>query len=98
MRGLTNGYVSEYNFGLSLVSLIYLVAGTVGLLLSISLVVVFSCITLMPRRDLGSHVCCSHMIEPLGARWCLGMCDVTHCDSLLCNLTSVLSVDPSSRI
>jgi len=49
----------------------------VGLLLLISLVVVFSCMTLMPRRNLGPHVCCSHMIEPLGARWCLGICDVT---------------------
>ena len=98
MRRLTNGYASEYNFGLSSVLLIYLVAGTVGLLLSISLAAVFSYITLMPRRNLGPHVCCSHMIEPLGARWCLGMCDVTHCDPLLCNLTSVLSVDPSSRV
>jgi len=85
MRRLTNGYVSEYNFRLSSVSLIYLVAGTVGLLLSISLAVVFRYITLMPRRNLGSHVCSSHMIEPLGARWYLGICDITHLDSFLCN-------------
>ena len=72
MRRLINGYVSEYNFGLSSVSLIYLVAGTVGLLLLIPLVVVFSCMTLMPRQNLGPHVPCNHMIEPLGAHWCLG--------------------------
>jgi len=53
-------------------------------------VVVFSHVTLMPRRNLDSRVRCSHMIELLGARWCLGMCDVTHCNPLLCNLTSVL--------
>jgi len=46
----------------------------------------------MPRRNLGSHVCYSHMIEPLGVRWCLGMCDVTHRDPFLRNLTSVLFV------
>ena len=79
----------------SSVSLIYLAVGTVGLLLSISLAVVFSYITLMPRRNLGSHVCCSHMIEPLGARWCQGICDITHCNPLLCNLTSVLTSNPS---
>ena len=67
------------------------VVGTIGLMLLISLVVVFRHVTLMPRRNLDSHVCCSHMIELLGARWCLGMCDVTHCDSLLCNLTIVLT-------
>ena len=43
----------------------------------------FSCggvnhMTLMPCRNLGPHVRCSHMIEPQGARWCLGICDVTH--------------------
>ena len=49
--------------------LTYLVSsGTVELLLLISLVVVFSCMTLMPRRNLGPRVCCSHMMEPLGAR------------------------------
>ena len=79
----------------SSVSLIYLAVGTVGLLQSISLAVVFSYITLMPRRNLGSHVCCSHMIEPLGARWCQGICDITHCNPLLCNLTSVLTSNPS---
>ena len=47
------------------------VAGTIGLLLLISLVVVFSHMTLMPRWNLDSHVRCSHMIELLGARWCL---------------------------
>ena len=28
--------------------------------------------------------------------WCLGMCDVTHYDPLLCNLTSVLTSNPFS--
>ena len=51
----------------------------------------------MSRRNLGPHMCCSHMIEPLGARWCLGMCDVTHCNLLLCNLTSVLTSNPSQE-
>ena len=94
MRRLANGNASEYNFKLSLVSLIYLVAGTVGLLLSISLAVVFSCIILMPRRDLGSHVCCSHMIEPL----CQVICDVIHCNLLPYNLTSVLTCNTYSRV
>ena len=77
----------------------YLVVdGTIGLLLLISLVVVFSHVTLMPRRNLDSRVHCSHMIELLGARWCLGMCDVTHCNPLLCNLTSVLTSDPSTSV
>ena len=75
-----------------------IVAGTIGLPLLISLVVEFSHITLMPRRNLDSRVCCSHMIELLGACWCLGMCDVTHCNPLLCNLTSVLTSDPSSSV
>ena len=47
------------------------VVGAIGLLLLISLVVVFSRVTLMPRQNLDSHVRCSHMIELLGARWCL---------------------------
>ena len=85
-RRLTNEYVSEYSFGLSSVPVTYLVvAGTIGLLLLISLGVVFSRVTLMPRWNLGPHVRCSHMIEPLGARRCLGMCDVTHYNPLLCN-------------
>src|SRR6266498_154404 len=33
---------------------------------------------MVPRRNLGSRVCCSHTIVPLGARWYLGMCE---CDS-----------------
>ena len=55
----------------------------------------FSHITMMPRWNLGPHVRCSHMIEPLGARWCQGICDITHCNPLLCNLTSVLTSNPS---
>ena len=70
------------------------VAGAIGFPLLIYLVVVFSHVTLMPWRNLDSRVRCSHMIELLGARWCLGMCDVTHCNLLLCNLTSVLTSDP----
>ena len=75
-----------------------IVAGAIGLPLLFSFVVEFSHITLMPRRNLDSRVCCSHMIELLGARWCLGMCDVTHCNPLLCNPTSVLTSDPSSSV
>ena len=84
---LLNGNASEYNIvGCLQFPLTYpAIAGTIGLLLLISLVVVFSHVTLMPRRNLDSRVRCSHMIELLGARWCLGMCDITHCISLLCN-------------
>ena len=84
---LTNEYASEYNIvGCLRFPLTYLVvASAIGLLLLISLVVVFSHVTLMPRRNLGPHVRCSHMIEPLGARWCLGICDITHLNLFLCN-------------
>ena len=75
-----------------------IVAGAIGLPLLFSLVVEFSHITLMPRRNLDPRVCCSHMIELLGVCWCLGMCDVTHCNPLLCNLTGVLTSDPSSSV
>ena len=74
------------------------VASAIGFPLLISLVVVFSHITLMPRWNLDSRVRCSHMIELLGARWRLGMCDVTHCNPFLCNLTSVLTSGPYSSI
>ena len=67
---LTNGYAlsttSWVVFGSYLI-----VAGAIGLPLLIAFVVEFSHITLMPRRNLDSRVCCSHMIELLGARWCL---------------------------
>ena len=84
---LTNGYASEYNIeGCLRFPLIYLVvAGTIGLLLLISLGVVFSRVTLMPRWNLGPHVRCSHMIEPLGVRWCLSICDINHLNPFLCN-------------
>ena len=97
---LTNGYASEYNIvGCLRFPLTYLVVvGTIRLLLLISIVVVFSHVTLMLCRSLGPYVRCSHMIDPLGAHWCLGICDVTHCNPLLCNLTSVLTFDPRSRI
>ena len=51
----------------------------------------------MPRWNLGPHLRCSHMIEPLGARWCQGICDITHCNPLLCNLTSVLTIRTSLK-
>ena len=100
IRRLLNKNASEYNIvGCLQFPLTYLaVAGTIGLLLLISRVVMFSHVTLMPRRNLDSRVRCSHMIELLGARWCLGMCDVTHCNSILCNLTSVLTSDPYSSV
>ena len=100
IRRLLNKNASEYNIvGCPQFPLTYLaVAGTIGLLLLISRVVMFSHVTLMPRRNLDSRVRCSHMIELLGARWCLGMCDVTHCNLLLCNLTSVLTSDPYSSV
>ena len=100
IRRLLNGNASEYNIvGCLQFPLTYLaVVGTIGLLLLIFLVVVFSHVILMPRRNLDSRVRCSHMIELLGARWCLGMCDVTHCNSILCNLTSVLTSDPYSSV
>ena len=100
IRRLTNGYASEYNMvGCLQFPLTYLVvAGTIGLLLLISFVVVFSHVTMMPRRNLEPHVRCSHMIEPLGARWCLGTFDVTHCNPLLCTLTSVLTFEPYLRV
>jgi hypothetical protein len=63
-----------------------------------SFVVVFNHMTMMPCRNLRPHVRCSHMIEPLGAHWCLGICVVTHCNLFLCNLTSVLTFDLRSRI
>ena len=70
IRRLTNGYASEYNIvGCLRFPLTYLVvAGTIELLLLISHVVVFSHVTMMPRRNLRPHVRNSHMIEPLGAR------------------------------
>ena len=84
---LTNRYASECNIvGCLQFPLTYpAVAGTIGLLLLISLVVVFSHVTLMLRRNLDSRVRCSHMIELLGARGCLGMCDLTHFNLFLCN-------------
>jgi hypothetical protein len=48
-----------------------------------SFVVVFNHMTMMPCRNLRPHVRCSHMIEPLGAHWWLGICDVTPLQSLL---------------
>ena len=49
------------------------------------------------RRNLGPHVCCSHTLVPLGARWYLGMCE---CDSAAptflrnpCSYPSTLSLN-----
>ena len=61
------------------------------------LVVVFNHMTMMPCRNLGPHVHCSHMIEPLGAHWCQGICNITHCNPLLCNVTSVLTIRTSLK-
>ena len=65
-NGMCLGTTSWVVFGSYLI-----VAGTIGLPLLFSLVVEFSHITLMPRRNLDSRVRCSHMIELLGALWCL---------------------------
>jgi hypothetical protein len=48
-----------------------------------SFVVVFNHMTMMPCRNLRPHVHCSHIIEPLGAHWWLGICDVTPLQPLL---------------
>ena len=95
IRRLLNGNASKYNIvGCLQFPLTYLaIAGTVVFPLMIKLVLVFSHVALMPRRNLDSRVRCSHMIELLGARWCLGMCDITHCNPLPSNLTSVLTSD-----
>ena len=93
LTGMRPSITSWVVFGSYLV-----VASAIGLPLLLSFVVVFSYVTLMPRRNLDSRVHCSHMIELLGVRWCLGMYNVTHCNSLLCNLTSVLTSGPYSRV
>jgi len=46
-----------------------------GLLSMISYVVVSVPRTIVPRRDLGPRVDCSHTIVPWGARWCLSTCE-----------------------
>jgi hypothetical protein len=48
-----------------------------------SFVVVFNHMTMMPCRNLRPQVCCSHITEPLGAHWRLGICDVTPLQTLL---------------
>jgi hypothetical protein len=48
-----------------------------------SFVVVFNHMTMMLCRNLRPHVRCSHMVEPIGAHWWLGICDVTPLQSLL---------------
>jgi hypothetical protein len=97
---LTNGCVSSTTLGclrfpkaIKAISLLLALQGCYS-----SFVVVFNHMTMMPCRNLRPQVCCSHMIEPLGPHWCLGICDVTHYNLFLCNLTSVLTFDLRSRI
>jgi hypothetical protein len=82
IRRLTNGCASSITLGCLRFPKVYLVAvGTIRLLFFF--VVVFNHMTMMPCRNLRPHVRCSHMIEPLGAHWQLGICDVTPLQSLL---------------
>jgi len=46
-----------------------------GLLSMISYVVVSVPRTIVPRRDLGPRVDCSHTTVPLDTRWCLSTCE-----------------------
>jgi hypothetical protein len=65
---LTNGYASSATLGcLQFPKPILLLLALQGCYSSF--VVVFNHMTMMPCRDLRPHVCCSHMIEPLGAHW-----------------------------
>ena len=45
-----------------------------GCSLRFSFVVVIVSRTIVPRRNLGPRMDCSHMIVPLGARWYLSTC------------------------
>jgi hypothetical protein len=97
IRRLTNGCASRTTLGcLRFPKSILLLLALWGCYSSF--VVLFNHMTMMPCRNLRPHVRCSHMIEPLGAHWCLGLCDVTHCNLFLCNLTSVLIFYPRLRI
>ena len=65
-------YVSEKDFGSSPVSLSSFLAMHI-----IWVAIFLSCCgvchwPMVPRRNLGPHMCCSHMLVPLGARWYLG--------------------------
>jgi hypothetical protein len=82
IRRLTNGCASSTTLGcLRLPKSILLLLALQGCYSSF--VVVFNHMTMMPCRNLRPHVHCSHMIEPLGAHWWLGLCDVTTLQSLL---------------
>jgi hypothetical protein len=97
IRRLTNGCASSTTSGcLRFPKSILLLLALQGC--HSSFAVVFNHMTMMPCRNLRPHLHCSHMIEPLGAHWCLGICDVTHCNLFLYNLTSVLTVDLHLRI
>jgi hypothetical protein len=97
IRRLTNGCASSTTSGCPwLPKSILLLLALQGCYSSF--VVVFNHMTMMPCRNLWPHVRCSHMIEPLGAHWCLGLCDVTHYNLFLCNLTSVLTFGLRLRI
>jgi hypothetical protein len=81
IRRLTNGCASSITSGcLRFPKSILLLLAIQGCYSSF--VVVFNHMTMMPCRNLRPHVRCSHMIEPLGAHWCLGICDVTPLQSL----------------
>jgi hypothetical protein len=81
-RRLTNGYASSTTSSiLGFLRSILLLLALQGCYFSF--VVVFNHMTMMPCRNLRPHVCCSHMIKPLGAHWWLGICDVTLLQSLL---------------
>jgi hypothetical protein len=68
IRRLTNGCASDTTLGcLRLPKFILLLLALHGCYSSF--VVVFNHMTMMPCRNLRPHVCCSHMIEPLGAHW-----------------------------
>jgi hypothetical protein len=66
IRRLTNGCASSTTSGcLSFPESILLLLALQGCYSSF--VVVFNHMTMMPCRNLRPQVCCSHMIEPLGA-------------------------------
>ena len=75
-----------------------IIAGAIGLPLLISLVVEFSYITLIAATK--PRLSCALQPHDWVTRSALvsSMCDITHCNPLLCNLTSVLTSDPYSSV
>ena len=51
---------------------------------------------MVPRRDLGPRVCCSHTFVPLGARWYLGTCKKYPDNPIFRDLNIVLPWDSDS--